>query len=379
MNTISTFILHLSLIEKIGPAQIQRIVSTIDKYEIDQWYRFSVTDYMKLCGMSEPVAMRLVAGLQSTKLLDKELELLETASINWMTLLDSDYPFLLKNIHLPPPILYWKGVLPSGDNHLAVVGSRGASQYGYDAVQKITAPLASQGWGIISGGAIGIDAMAHKVALNNGGYTAAVLGSGLLNLYPRENFSLFDQILDRKGSLISTFPLLMESLPINFPARNRIISGLSRGCLVVQAAAKSGARITADFCLSQGREVFAVPGHFDSHLSAGCHALIAQGAKLTTQAQDILKEFGQEYKPPFKEDKPVILPLFDTPQKGTPAVGDPVELAILKVCRQPSSMDELLEQTGIPLIELTHLLFNLQIKGRICQNMAGLWVLRDAP
>lgn len=369
---ISHFILHLSLIEKVGPSQIQRIIDHLPHYEIDQWYRFSISDFMRL-GITELVAGKLVNGLQSTKMLDKELELIQTGRIHWMTVLDSDYPFLLKNIHLPPPILYWKGVLPAGDNHLAVVGSRDATQYGYDAVQKIVAPLGSQDWGIISGGAIGIDAMAHKVALENGGYTAAVLGSGLLNLYPSQNFKLFDQIVENRGGLISAFPVLMESLPINFPARNRIISGLSRGCLVVQAAIKSGARITADYSLAQGREVFAVPGPFDSHLSAGCHALIQQGAKLTTQAQDILKEFGQEFKPAFQEEKPMVLPIFDIPKGAQHSVADPQEMAIIKVCSAPSSMDELVDQTGIPLIELTHLLFNLQIKGKICQNMAGLW------
>lgn len=377
MNKLTSFILHLSLIEKIGPSQIQRILSNTDQHEIDQWYQFSVVDFMNVCGMSEAVATRLVKGLACAALLEKELVLLEQSKVRLITIFDQDYPALLREIHLPPPVLYSKGTLPHGQNNLAVVGSREASQYGYDATAKLVAPMVQQGWGIISGGALGIDAMAHKVALDNDGITVAVLGSGLLNLYPAPNFKLFDQIIEADGALISAFPLLMDALPANFPARNRIISGMSRGCLVVQAAAKSGARITADFCLSQGREVFAVPGPFDSYLSTGCHALIQQGAKLTTQASDILIEFGQEYKPVFKEEKPVILPLFSSPKKAPdsekPPVGDPVEQAILTVCRQPSSMDELMEQTGISLIELTHLLFNLQIKGIICQNMAGLW------
>ena len=370
MNSLSRFILHLSLIEKIGPAHIQRIITNLNTYQIDQWYQFRVSDFMKL-GITQLAAERLVSGLGTFSLLDKELDLIEKSRVNLVTVLDPEYPYLLKNILLPPPILYWKGVLPEGQNQLAVVGSRDATQYGYDATLAIVGPIVQQGWGIISGGAVGIDAMAHKIALAQKGYTAAVLGSGLLNLYPPENFKLFDQILENNGALISSFPVLMDSLPHNFPARNRIISGMSRGCLVVEAAAKSGARITADFCLAQGREVFAVPGPFDSYYSAGCHALIQQGAKLTTHAQDILGEFGQEFKPAFNEDKPTILPIFESAQ-GTPGL-DPVEVAILKACGQPSSMDEILEQTGLPLIELTHLLFNLQIKGKICQNMAGLW------
>jgi DNA processing protein len=364
-------LLHLSLIEKIGPSHMQRIVDNIEAYEPEQWYRFHQSDYKKIFGFTEQAAGLIANGLADRHYLEQELKLIEKHSINWITVLDYEYPELLKGIHLPPPIIYWKGQLPQGHNHVAVVGSRDASSYGYEATRKIVAPLVQQGWTVISGGALGIDTMAHQVALDNGGITAAVLGSGLLNLYPHENAKLFDKIVQAGGALISAFPLLMDALPGNFPARNRIISGLSRGCLVVQAATKSGARITADYCLSQGREVFAVPGPFDSRLSAGCHALIAQGAKLTTQANDILSEFGHVFKPVFKEDKPMVLPIFEAP-KGTPA-GDPQEQAIIRVCAAPSSMDEILEQTGIPLIELTHLLFNLQIKGKICQNMAGLW------
>lgn len=364
-------LLHLSLIEKIGPSHMQRIVDNIEAYEPEQWYRFHQSDYKKIFGFTEQAAGLIANGLADRHYLEQELKLIEKHSINWITVLDYEYPELLKGIHLPPPIIYWKGQLPQGHNHVAVVGSRDASSYGYEATRKIVAPLVQQGWTIISGGALGIDTMAHQVALDNGGITAAVLGSGLLNLYPHENAKLFDKIVQAGGALISAFPLLMDALPGNFPARNRIISGLSRGCLVVQAATKSGARITADYCLSQGREVFAVPGPFDSRLSAGCHALIQQGAKLTTQANDILSEFGHEFKPVLKEDKPMVLPIFEAP-KGTPA-GDPQEQAIITVCAVPSSMDEILDQTGIPLIELTHLLFNLQIKGKICQNMAGLW------
>lgn len=371
MSNANFFILHLSLIEKVGPSPIQRIIDRINDICPDDWYRFTDADFMRL-GITQLAASRIVQGLQNQKLLDKELDLIESANASWVTLLDPEYPYLLKNIHLPPPVLYWKGRLPQGQNQIAVVGSRDANQYGFDAVRRIAGPLAVHEWGIISGGAAGIDAMAHKVALDNGAYTAAVLGSGLLNLYPRENFRLFDDILAHHGALISSFPLTMEPLPHNFPARNRIISGMSRGCLVVQAALKSGARITADFCLAQGRDVFAVPGPFDSPLSAGCHALIQQGATLTTSPHDILREFGQEFKPAFSEQKVTVLPLFES-QPAPAAQGDPVEQAILQACGQPSSMDELMESTGIPLIELTHLLFNLQIKGKICQNMAGLW------
>ena len=212
-----------------------------------------MSDFINL-GFTELAAGRIVNGLRDSSALDAELNLIEKSGVKWMTILDPEYPYLLKNILLPPPVLYWKGVLPQGQDQLAVVGSRDATQYGYDATLAIVAPIAQQGWGIISGGAVGIDTMAHKIAVAQKGYTAAILGSGLLNLYPAENFGLFDQILENKGALISSFPLLMDSLPHNFPARNRIISGMSRGCLVVEAALKSGARCLQTFVwLKEGK------------------------------------------------------------------------------------------------------------------------------
>lgn len=373
MNNVFHFILHLSLIDNVGPGLVQRILKQCHAYEPEQWYSFSESDFINLFGMSEKTAACLAKGLRNKTALEQELKLIEKSKVQVITILDPEYPVLLKEINLPPPLMYIKGTLPRGQNNLAVVGSREADQYGYAATRHLVAPLVQQGWAIISGGALGIDAIAHQTAVDNGGITVAVMGSGLLNLYPKPNYKLFDQIIEKGGALVSSFPLLMEGFPHNFPARNRIISGLSRGCLVVQAAAKSGARITADFCLAQGREVFAVPGLFDSYLSAGCHGLIQQGAKLTTRVDDILSEFGQEYKPALKEEKPVILPIFDTPKGISNVVEDSIDQKILNACRQPSSIDELLDQTGIPLIELTHLLFNLQIKGKICQNMAGLW------
>ena len=207
----------------------------------------------------------------------------------------------------------------------------------------------------MSGGARGADTMAHQKTLDHGGKTVAVLGSGLMRPYPPENDNLFSAIIEQGGALVSIFPLLMEPLAEHFPARNRVIAGLSRGCLVIQAAAKSGTKITAEYCLNQGREVFAVPGPINDPLSAGCHDLIGQGAKLVSNAADILAEFGYELpatvpiepqeKPGKKAQKPYV-PAFQT----SIILEDPLEAAIVAACIKPCSVDELLEATGISLI-----------------------------
>lgn len=384
----SLVLLHLSLIDTIGPSVVQRLLASLPAQNLDQLYQMSVADCMAQCGISERIAHKLVAGLLRIDLLEQELLLVDRNKIPWVTLLDPHYPQLLKQIHLPPPILYWQGALPVNQDCLAIVGSREANEYGKAAIDKIVPPLVSQGWTIVSGGARGADTMAHQATLEAAGVTIAVLGSGIMRPYPPENKALFKKIVDTGGALMSAFPVMMESLPQNFPARNRVIAGLSRGCVVIQAAQKSGARITADFCLSQGREVFAIPGPIDDLLSVGCHELIQQGAKLTTKIDDILIEFGQE----LNENMSFIPKKIDNCVSPEPAHQnecldgairlvpgghqDPIEAVITRACQNPCSIDELLEIAQLPLIEMTKLLFDLQIKGKISQNMAGLWEKR---
>ena len=196
--------------------------------------------------------------------------------------------------------------------------------------------------------------MAHEKALESSGATIAVLGSGLLELYPARNKNLFNR-MQSKGAVISTFPLLMQPLPQNFPIRNRIISGLSKGVIVAQAAKKSGAKITADFALEQGRDVFAVPGPFNHELSEGCNILIQNGAKLTYCPEDILSEYGQKIskiKADLKND-----PNFE----------------LLNFCAIPRALDDIQESLGLGLRELQGKLFDLQLEGKMKQNFAGFW------
>jgi|ERR1700733_105186 len=365
-------ILHISLIDGVGPGAFARINKNLANHGLDSLYDMSHRELLQLVGL-ETVANKLYAGLRNRTALEKELSYIEQSGVSWVTLCDPEYPDLLKNSTQPPLVLYWQGKLPQNLALLAMVGSRGGNVYGKKAVDQLVAPLVQYGWGIASGGALGIDAMAHEATIAAGGVTVAILGSGLLKPYPHQNKRLFEAIIDNGGALISSFPLNFNPLPGNFPARNRIIAGMSKGCIVVQAAIQSGARITAQYCLQEGREVFAVPGPIDDELSAGCHALIQQGAKLITNVKDVLIEFGQAVE---EEVVPVQQDFLHTIKTGPAQALDPVQAGIVAHCAQACSLDELMESTGIPLIQLSQLLFDLQLKGILMQNMAGLWEKR---
>lgn len=367
----STVLLHLSLIDGVGPGTIQRLLA-MEKQHLSTLYAMTSGDLQHLCGITREAAQKIVKGLTNISLLEKELYALEHDKISLVTYFDNEYPELLRHIHAPPAVLYYNGILPKTENVLAVVGSREANNYGKQVIQHLIPPLVNAGWVIASGGARGADSMAHQITMETGGKTVAVLGSGLLHPYPSHIQKMFDAIIYSGGALVSIFPLRTEPFPGNFPTRNRIISGISRGCVVIQAAVQSGARITADYCLTQGREVFAVPGPIDDLLSEGCHALIAQGAKLTANAQDILAEFGQKINECADSNQQSLLP-FITPLSNENSC---IQDAILNACRQPSSLDELLQATEIPLIELTKLLFDLQVQGKLAQNLCGLWEKR---
>ncbi|PKP55145.1 DNA-protecting protein DprA, partial [Candidatus Atribacteria bacterium HGW-Atribacteria-1] len=219
-----------------------------------------------------------------------ELDLIYKHKINVLTIEDALYPENLKTIYCPPPVLYFKGTIVESDkNSVSIVGSRKATYYGKMVAEKLGKDLALAGLTIISGMARGIDTAAHKGAISVNGRTIAVLGCGIDHIYPPENRRLAQEIQE-SGAVISEFPLSTLPERQNFPRRNRVISGLSLGTVVVEAAEKSGALITADFALEQGREVFAIPGNINSPLSNGSHNLIKQGAKLVNNYQDILEE-----------------------------------------------------------------------------------------
>lgn len=203
---------------------------------------------------------------------------------------DHNYPELLKEIHSPPPFLYIKGNIESlSSDQIAIVGTRNASEYGLNNAYNFSNKLAESNYTITSGLAIGIDTQAHKGALNANGQTIAVLGTGLKQIYPFQNKKLADQMIEN-GAIVSEFPLNNKPDRFNFPRRNRIISGLSMGTLVVESSQKSGSLITANYALEQNREVFAIPGSIHHKNTQGVHQLIQQGAKLATSVDDIISE-----------------------------------------------------------------------------------------
>ena len=248
-------------------------------------------------------AKKALESVPSAKDVDlaKELALAKKNNVQILTIADKDYPRNLKDIYDAPPVLYVKGkILKQDEAAVALVGARRATFYGIKVAQKLSGQLARLGITVVSGLARGIDEESHKAALKNKGRTIAVLGSGLNRIYPPENINLAEKIAEN-GAVVSEFPMDMGPLRGNFPIRNRIISGLSLGVVVVEAAKGSGSLITADCALEQNREVFAVPGNADSVNSQGANKLIKQGARLAQDAQDILEELAPKLKHYIKE------------------------------------------------------------------------------
>ncbi len=272
---------------------------------------------------------------------------------------DKDYPEPLKKIIAPPKILYCRGELDLGGNPaLAVVGPRRCSNYGRQATMEIVAELSRVGFIIISGMAKGIDTVAHQTALDSGGRTIAVLGTGIneKNIYPQENIGLSKKIIQKGGAIISEFPVGTPGHKGNFPLRNRIVSGLSLGTLVIEAKDRSGALITANHAFKQKRKVFALPGSIYSPNSSGCHTLIKKGAELVERAEDILKG----------------LQLHLIISKKEISLDSKEEEIILNALKNKKAMhiDEIIEKIELDPAKVISTLTGLEIKG-IIKNLSG--------
>lgn len=312
-----------------------------------------------------------IAWFPKEQFLAKELALIAEHGARVLTFHDEEYPASLHAIADSPVVLYVKGRLPENLSlSIALVGSRGASMYGISVAEQWSARLAEVGFTIVSGMARGIDTAAHTGALKARGQTVAVLGCGLAHIYPAENKKLYNSI-STHGALISEFAMATLPMPYNFPRRNRIISGLSMGVVVVEAAAKSGALITADFALEQGREVYAVPGKVDSLTSKGVHALIKQGAKLVSCVEDILEDIHPQLlqeahgsaAPSGTEDPIARGSLNETEQQVYGFIGD-----------RPVHIDQLIDLCGTDALRVTAVLSCLEFKHLIKQLPGKLFV-----
>ncbi len=305
--------------------------------------------------------VKAILNLPKSGELELQLKKIDQQAVNLVTFEDEDYPQLLRDISNPPYVLYIKGDIEAvGHLCLAIVGSRTATTYGKMAARKFSLELAQNNAAVISGMARGIDTEAHLGALEGNGVTIAVLGSGMDVVYPPENQRLFHRISEN-GLVISEFPLGTAPEPGNFPARNRIISGLSRGVIVVEAMEKSGALITADFALEQGRDVFAVPGPINSKTSTGTNNLIKQGAKLITSVEDVLEEyfFHKNEKEMSSLQQPKLLML----DKNEQMIVECIE-------SQPVHFDAILAATGFEIGLLSTVLLKLEFEG-IIKSLPG--------
>ena len=274
----------------LTPQKISNILSGFK--DVDEIFR---ADKNKLREISclQNKEIEEILTLRDSTILERELELIDKEKIDCLDIFDSDYPKILKEISNPPLVLYLKGDRKILSKFLfAIVGSRKPTGYGVSITKDFSSRLTKKGMIIVSGLARGIDTVAHREAIQ-GGVSIAVLGSGLLNIYPRENKELSQKIASA-GAVISEYPLFTSPLRENFPRRNRIVSGISRGVLVVEASSRSGALITAHSACEQNREVFAIPGSINSDISKGTHMLIKEGAKLVDCVEDILEEFNYE-------------------------------------------------------------------------------------
>jgi len=363
-------LIALNAVPGLGPQRIQKLLEHFGSLE--KIFKANGQDF-SACTFLPPQVSNALKQFSVDKFLIQEHELLKKHKMTVISFSDEAYPKLLKEIADPPVVLYVKG-LPAlfKESAVAIVGCRRASVYGITTAEKLAQDLCDYNIVVVSGLARGIDTAAHRGAIKVRGKTIAVLGNGLASVYPPENKKLFDSIAEQ-GLLVSEFPMAATPQPFHFPRRNRIISGLSLGIVVVEAAKKSGALITADLAIEQGREVFAVPGKVDSASSQGVHGLIKQGAKLVTCIDDIMEELPLALR--VKKETQEI-----SKEKGDTLTRESLsqeEKDILKLLSSaPVDVDSLCQQAGLPISRIFSALLKLELSGFVKQLPGKLFVLK---
>jgi len=338
--------------------------------------RIFAASFSELCavpGIGQTIARRILR-FDDWRGQDKALAYYEKEKISLLSWQDSLYPSMLSHIYDPPALLYVKGTLQKHENCIAVVGSRIAGAYGTFVTERLCRELAMQGITVVSGMARGIDSAAHRGALAGKGRTIAVLGNGLDTVYPPENLSLSHRIVEH-GALLTEYPVDTPPKPRHFPARNRMISGISLGVVVVEAGEKSGSLITAKFALEQNREVFAVPGAIDAPGSKGTHKLLKEGAKLVETVDDILDEIASRLGRinalrPISSSRPDEVQNEHSTACGDPELQEDEMILWQRLRNAPKEVDELIALTGWPCQRIQSVLTMLEMKGHI-QKMPG--------
>jgi len=340
-----------NIVPAIGPAKIRALLDHFGDLEA-AWR--ADAGALAQAGLDR-LAIRNLVRMRDQLDLEAEMDKLARHQVTPLTWEDEAYPSLLKQIYAPPPVLYVRGqLLPDDEWAVGLVGTRRATAYGKQVARMLGQDLARSRVTVVSGLARGIDAIAHQAALDAGGRTIAVMACGLDRVYPPEHRNLAHAIMER-GALVSDYPLGTPPEAGNFPPRNRIISGLSLGVVVIEAGSRSGALITAEFAAEQGREVFAVPGNIVSRASTGCNRLIHDGAKMVLDVQDILEELNLtmvEVQAQARE----ILPADETEAQLLDLVSD-----------APVHVDEICRQSELPIHQVSSALAMMELKGMVRQ------------
>lgn len=351
------YLLALNSINGLGPVRLRALVEYFKDPKL-AWE----ADGKALVEVGLPArVVDLIVSTRRSMEPPAYLESLSKSGIKWLTIYDENYPRLLKQIYDPPVVVFYKGDIQVEDEKaIAVVGSRKMGGYGRVVTEELTRQLVEHGFAIISGLARGVDSQAHKTAVNAGGRTLAVLGGGLNKIYPPENIGLAEQIINGHGAVISEFSPDEPSLPGNFPARNRIISGLSKAVLVTEADSDSGSLITARLALEQGREVFAVPGPITSSLSRGPIDLIKEGARPVSEIGDILDELGlssRRFSSPITPDQ--------LPQEE--------RLVLAALENENLHIDEVCRKLNFPSSKISALLLKMELSGLVRSLGGGVY------
>jgi len=342
----------LNMLPRIGPVRVRNLLAAFG--EAASILEAKAVDLAQVTGIGTEMA-RSIASWRETIDPAAELARVEQFGASVVTLNDPAYPALLREIHDPPTVLYVWGKLSPAPG-IGVVGTRMPTHYAADAAKKLSYQLASAGLSVVSGLARGIDTAAHQAALAAKGHTVAVLGAGLENLYPPENRELAEKV-SLSGAVVTEFPMQTRADRQTFPMRNRIISGLSMGVLVVEAGGTSGALISASQAGEQGRSVYAVPGRIDNPKALGSNKLIQQGAKLVLAAQDILDDLGLLF-----HEAPELTP----PRRDLDL--SPKERAVREAIRdEETGFDDIIAQSGLPAHEVTSTLLALEMRKLVKQ------------
>lgn len=358
--------IRLAMVEGVGPRLRKALLDEFGS--ATAVFAAPPSELRSVPGIGPKITQRIAVAREDIDV-QAEIELCRQKNIHLLTEESENYPRALREIHDPPGVLYVRGeLLPQDGLSVAIVGSRHATQYGLAQAERLAASLARAGLTIISGLARGVDAAAHRGALSAGGRTLAVLGSGVLNIYPPEHQVLAIDVI-KAGALISESPPHSPPFSGAFPQRNRIITGMSTGVIVVEAALSSGALISARHAMEQGREVFAVPGRVDNRMAHGCHRLIRDGAKLVETADDVLEELGHMTAPVKKPDgqqinHPAELLLNELEQK-----------VLAEIRSDATSIDEIVSHSGLPIAQVLSTLSVLEMR-RLIRRLSGSSVLR---